>query len=112
MQIPKCFLDFLHHGEAASALNSGLLRRSLRLFLPISGAITLVLPPMVILYEQSRRATFEGRVSALVQAATVRVPLTFQPAQSTTRALHTVQVILALALLLSCTRLTPSCWGW
>lgn len=49
-----------------SARSSALLRGSLRLFLPISGAITLVLLPMVALYEHSRRETLQVRVDALV----------------------------------------------
>ncbi len=74
-------------------MKSGLLRRSLRLFLPISGAITLVLLPMVALYEQSRRETLEGRVSALVQAATVRVQITLQEARANTGVLTTVPAL-------------------
>jgi diguanylate cyclase (GGDEF)-like protein/PAS domain S-box-containing protein len=50
-----------------------LLIRSLHLFLPIAGGITLVLLPMVALYEQSRRETLQARVVALVQAGSLRV---------------------------------------
>lgn len=75
------------------ALSSGLLRRSLRLFLPISAAITLVLVPMVVLYEQSRRETLQGRVDALVEAASSRVQLTLQEVRANTGVLTSVPAL-------------------
>lgn len=55
-----------------------LLRRSLRLFLPISAAITLVLLPMVALYEQTRRETLKARLTAQAVAATTQVQATLE----------------------------------
>lgn len=52
------------------------LRRSLGLFLPVSGAISLVLLPMQALYEQTRLEAVEGRDGGLVQAALLRVETT------------------------------------
>ena len=49
------------------------LRRALGLFLPISGAITLVLLPLVLLYGQSRRETLHTRLKALVDGGSLQV---------------------------------------
>lgn len=65
-------------------VDPGLLRRSLRLFLPISGAITLVLLPMVALYETSRRETLQARGSSLVQAGSLRVQSTLRELRANT----------------------------
>lgn len=45
-----------------------LIAASARLFLPIAGAITLVLLPMALIYENSRRQLTQARMTALVQA--------------------------------------------
>ena len=84
-----------------SARRSALLRRSLRLFLPISGAITLVLLPMVALYEHSRRETLEERVGALAQAATLRVQSTLTEARANTGVVTTVPALTALLAVVS-----------
>lgn len=55
-----------------------LLRRGLRLFLPISVAITLVLLPMVALYEHTRRETLQARLTAQAVAATTQVQSTLE----------------------------------
>ncbi|MEB3165866.1 MAG: PAS domain-containing protein [Cyanobacteriota bacterium] len=65
-------------------VDPGLLQRSLRLFLPISGAFTLVLLPMVALYETSRRETLQARGSSLVQAGSLRVQTTLRELRSNT----------------------------
>lgn len=78
------------------ARNSELLRCSLRLFLPIGGAITLVLLPMVTLYEHTHRQTIEARINALVQAATLRVQITFREAQANTGVVTTLPALQAL----------------
>jgi len=49
------------------------LRLALGLFLPISGAITLVLLPLVLLYGQSRRETLHTRLKALVDGSSLQV---------------------------------------
>lgn len=48
---------------------------------------------MVALYERSRCETLEGRVSALVQAATLRVQITVQEARANTGVLTTVPTL-------------------
>ena len=78
------------------ARSADLLRRSLRLFLPIGGAITLVLLPMVTIYEHTRRQTLEGRLSAQVQAATLRAQITFREAQANTGVVTTLPALQAL----------------
>lgn len=55
-----------------------LLRRGLRLFLPISAAITLVLLPMVTLVEHTRRQTLQTRLTAQAVAATTQVQSTLE----------------------------------
>lgn len=58
--------------------NGVLLRRGLRLFLPISAAITLVLLPMAALYEHTRRETLQARLTAQAVAATTQVQATLE----------------------------------
>ncbi len=79
-----------------SGRSADLLQRSLRLFLPISGAITLVLLPMVTLYEQARRRTIEARVNAQVQAARLQVQSTLLEARANTGVVTTVPALQAL----------------
>lgn len=57
------------HGQGLQQI----LRRAIRLLLPISGGITLVLLPMVLLYGQSRREAVEMRLAALEEAASLQV---------------------------------------
>lgn len=52
--------------------------RALKLFVPISAAITLVLVPMVLLYEQSRREALQSRLTAMAEAGSLRVQSTLQ----------------------------------
>lgn len=49
------------------------LGRAVRLFLPISGAISLVLLPLALLYGQSRRDTLQTRLKALVDGGSLQV---------------------------------------
>lgn len=79
-----------------SGRSADLLQRILRLFLPVSGAITLVLLPMVTLYEHTRRQTVEARVSAQVQAATLGVQTTLLEARANTGVVTTVPALQAL----------------
>jgi diguanylate cyclase (GGDEF)-like protein/PAS domain S-box-containing protein len=72
---------------------ASLLTRSLLLVLPISAAITVVLLPMVALYEHSRRDALEGRVSALVEAATLRVQSTLHEARAATGVVTSVPAL-------------------
>ena len=73
-----------------SAPTSDLLWRSLWLFLPISGVISLVLLPMVALYEHSRRETVQARVEGLVEAGSGQVQLTLQEVAANTGVITTV----------------------
>ena len=72
------------------AFSTALLRRSLRYFLPIAGGITLVLVPMAMLYEQSRRQTLQARVDGLLEAGSVRANATLQEALANTGVVLTV----------------------
>ena len=54
-------------------LSNRTLRRGLGLFVPLAVGITLVLVPLVVLYEQSRREIVEMRLAALEEAASLQV---------------------------------------
>lgn len=75
---------------------SSFLKRSLRFFLPIGGAISLVLLPMLALYEHSRRESMEARLGALVEAGSVRAQITLREASSNTGAITTLPQMNAL----------------
>ncbi len=64
--------------RSIQSIDPTLLRHSLRLFLPIAGALSLVLVPMVVLYEHTRRSTLEARVQATVDAGSLRVQSTLE----------------------------------
>lgn len=81
-----------------SALTPHLLRPSLWMFLPISGAISLVLLPMVALYEHTRRETLQARVQGLVEAGSERVQFTLQEVAANTGVITTVPAMSELLL--------------
>lgn len=56
-----------------SALRNRTLRQTLKLFLPASGAITVVLLPMALLYKQSQHQAVLARLAALEAAASLQV---------------------------------------
>ncbi|MEB3362310.1 MAG: diguanylate cyclase [Synechococcaceae cyanobacterium] len=72
------------------AIHSGLLQRTLQLFLPIGGAISLVLLPMVALDEHGRRETLQARGFSLVQAGGLRVQMSLRELRSNTGVLSSV----------------------
>ncbi len=72
------------------ALHLPILRRALVLFLPISAAISVVLVPMALLYERSRRETLQTRVQALMEASAVRARQTFREVKSNSGVVLTV----------------------
>ena len=76
--------------------SADLLRRSLRLFLPIGGAISLVLVPMIALYEHTRQQTVQARVEGLLTAGTVRVQFSLREARANTGVMTTLPVVLDL----------------
>ena len=63
----------------------GTLRRALLLFLPIGGAITLVLLPMVLLYEQAHRDVVQARLAAEAEGATLQVQQVLEEVQGDTQ---------------------------
>ena len=75
------------------AESTDLLRSSLKVFLPIAGAISLVLLPMVALYESSRRETVQARVEGLLQAASGQVQITLREMQADTAVMVTLPVV-------------------
>ena len=74
-------------------LNADLLRRSLRLFLPISGALSLVLLPMLLLYEHGRRDVVQARVEGLVEASSGEVLNTLREVRASTGVITTLPVV-------------------
>ena len=75
---------------------ANLLRHSLKLFLPIASAISLVLLPMIGLYESSRRDMVLARVEGVLQAATVRVQFTLREATADSGVMRTLPLVLEL----------------
>ncbi len=73
-----------------SSLTPRLLWRCLWVFLPISGAISLVLLPMVALYEHSRRQALEAQVEGLLEAGSKQVEFTLQEVAANTAVITTV----------------------
>lgn len=73
--------------------SSALIQRSLRYFLTIGGAISLVLLPMVALYEHSRRETLVARMEGLLQAGDIQVQSTLREAQANTGVMLTPPLV-------------------
>ena len=81
-----------------SSLTPRLLWRCLWVFLPISGAISLVLLPMVVLYEHSRREALQAQVEGLLKAGSVPVQFTLQEMAAVTGVITTVPAMSDLLL--------------
>lgn len=70
-----------------------ILKRSLRYFLLIGGAISLVLLPMGALYEHSRRETLQARIEGLLQAGDILVQSTLREARANTGVMLSLPVL-------------------